>query len=604
MARMSADERRELLVHAAIRVMTRDGVAKATTRAIATEAEMPLGIFHYAFRSKQELMTLVTETIAQQSKSEIDAAVLTGEESDLPAVVRAGLLAYFDHVVAHPQEHLVTYELTTAALRDEEMGVAARMYSYYLGENQKLLEAAAEALGLEFLEPIEVVSRYVFSAMDGLALNYLARGDEEQARAVVDLVARTLLAVGPRDMSGRGWVAGAAGSGFDLDHLPYGVRARGHGADRSRDVGVRVGDVVLDLEAAAARDVRRARAAVRGRQPRRAAGGRPDDVGIGAGLAAGRADRPRRRTLLGPHLRPLADTRPVLAFEVADYVDFYASEHHATNVGRIFRPDGEPLHPSWRHVPIGYHGRAGTVVVSGTDVVRPSGVRAGPARAGVRTERAPRPGGRARLRRGRRGRAAASRSRSAEAEAHLFGVVGLNDWSARDVQAFETVPLGPVPRQVVRHLGVGLGDALAALDAARVDLPGQDPAPSPHLAVTEPAGLDIAVEVEIDGQVVARPPYASMYWSPRQMLAHLTSNGASLRTGDLLGSGTISGPSVDQRGSLLELSWGGTQGVAVGAGARRFLEDGDEVVLRYSAPSTSGGRLTLGEVRGRVLPAR
>jgi AcrR family transcriptional regulator len=182
-------------VHAAIRVMTRDGVAKATTRAIATEAEMPLGIFHYAFRSKQELMTLVTETIAQQSKSEIDAAVLTGEESDLPAVVRAGLFAYLDHVVAHPQEHLVTYELITAALRDEEMGdVAARMYSYYLGENQKLLEAAAEALGLEFLEPIEVVSRYVFSAMDGLALNYLARGDEEEARAVVDLVARTLLA--------------------------------------------------------------------------------------------------------------------------------------------------------------------------------------------------------------------------------------------------------------------------------------------------------------------------------------------------------------------------------------------------------------------------
>lgn len=196
MPRMSADERRDLLVLAAIRVMTRDGVAKATTRAIANEAEMPLGIFHYAFRSKQELMTLVTETIAQQSKADIDAAVLTGEEVDLPAVVRAGLEAYFDHVVAHPQEHLVTYELTTAAMREPEMGdVASRMYAYYLGENQKLLETAAQLLGLEFLEPVEVISRYVFSAMDGLALNYLARGDEREARAVLDLVVRTLLTV-------------------------------------------------------------------------------------------------------------------------------------------------------------------------------------------------------------------------------------------------------------------------------------------------------------------------------------------------------------------------------------------------------------------------
>ncbi|WP_240917301.1 TetR family transcriptional regulator [Nocardioides sp. HDW12B] len=192
---MSADERRELLVHAAIRVMTREGVAKATTRAIATEADMPLGVFHYAFRSKQELMVMVTEAIARRSKTDIDAAVLTGRESDLAAVVRAGLRAYFDHVVAHPEEHLVTYELTTAALRDGEMGdVAARMYAYYLGENQKLLEAAAAALGVTFTEPVEVVSRYVFSTMDGLALNYLAQGDEDQARAVLDLVARTLLA--------------------------------------------------------------------------------------------------------------------------------------------------------------------------------------------------------------------------------------------------------------------------------------------------------------------------------------------------------------------------------------------------------------------------
>ena len=292
-----------------------------------------------------------------------------------------------------------------------------------------------------------------------------------------------------------------------------------------------------------------------------------------------------------------------LPVEVADYVDFYASEHHATNVGRIFRPGGAPLHESWKHLPIGYHGRAGTVVVSGTDVVRPRGLRSGP--DGPTFGPSERLDLEAEL-----GFVVGTGSRwgkpvpAAGADAHLFGVVGLNDWSARDVQAYETVPLGPFLGKSFATSVSAWVTPLAALGAAWTDLPGQDPPPAPHLTVTEPAGLDIALEVEIAGHVVARPPYASMYWSPRQMLAHLTSNGASLRTGDLLGSGTVSGPRADQRGSLLELSWGGTQDVTVGPGVRRFLADGDEVVLRYTAPSTSGGRLTLGEVRGRVLPAR
>lgn len=195
MARMSADERRERLVHAAIAVMTRDGVAKATTRAIAAEAAMPLGIFHYAFRSKQELMTLVTETIARRSKAEIDAVVLASDAvPDLYDLIRAGLTAYFEHVVSHPDEHLVTYELTTAALRDPDLReVAARQYAYYLTENERLLEAAGDLLALEYVDPVPVVSRYVFSTMDGLALNYLAKGDEEEARQVIDLVARAAL---------------------------------------------------------------------------------------------------------------------------------------------------------------------------------------------------------------------------------------------------------------------------------------------------------------------------------------------------------------------------------------------------------------------------
>ena len=194
MTRMSAADRRDPLVAAAIRVMTRDGVVKATTRAIAAEAGMPLGVFHYAFRSKAELMAVVTERIAQQSKAEIDAATLSGDTDDPFELVLGGLCAYFDHVVAHPDQHLVTYELTTTALRDEELlDVAKRQYDYYLDENEKLLAAVAELRGFEFADPVPVVSRYLFSVMDGLALNWLARGGEEEARKVIELTARTVL---------------------------------------------------------------------------------------------------------------------------------------------------------------------------------------------------------------------------------------------------------------------------------------------------------------------------------------------------------------------------------------------------------------------------
>jgi AcrR family transcriptional regulator len=193
MTRMSAGDRRDALVEAAIRVMTREGVAKATTRAIAAEADMPLGVFHYAFRSKQELMATVIETIARQSRAEIDQAVLTGDAPDLLELVKAGLRAYFDHVVAHPDEHLVTYELTSTALRDEELGeVAHRQYDYYLEQNEALLLAAAELMGLEYVEPLPVVNRLLFSLMDGLALNWLAKGNEEEAREVLELGARML----------------------------------------------------------------------------------------------------------------------------------------------------------------------------------------------------------------------------------------------------------------------------------------------------------------------------------------------------------------------------------------------------------------------------
>jgi fumarylacetoacetase len=179
-------------------------------------------------------------------------------------------------------------------------------------------------------------------------------------------------------------------------------------------------------------------------------------------------------------------------------------------------------------------------------------------------------------------------------------VVALNDWSARDIQAWEYVPLGP-------FLGKSFATSIAswvtpveALEAARVDLPGQDPEPLDYLQVGPGAGYDIDLEVELNGQVVARPPYRTMYWSPAQMLAHLTVNGASLRTGDLFASGTVSGAEKEQRGSLLELSWGGKEPFTVDGRERTFLEDGDTVVIRASAPGALGGRIALGEVSGTI----
>jgi len=184
---------------------------------------------------------------------------------------------------------------------------------------------------------------------------------------------------------------------------------------------------------------------------------------------------------------------------------------------------------------------------------------------------------------------------------HVFGVVGLNDWSARDIQAWEYVPLGPFLGKSFATSISAWVTPLSALDAAWCDLPGQDPTPLPYLADGTPRGLDIDVEVVLNGDVVSRPPYRTMYWSPAQMLAHLTVNGASTRPGDLFASGTISGPEPGTRGSFLELSWGGTEPFA---GGRTFLEDGDVVTLRYSAPGTGGGRISLGEVTGTIAPAR
>lgn len=400
------------------------------------------------------------------------------------------------------------------------------------------------------------------------------------------------------------WVAGAAGSLFDLDNLPYGVFSTGHDAPR---VGVRIGDHVLDLAPVAEIGDPASALAAAWRSPSlnafMAMG--PEQWAIAREWITEVLGHDVHEARTAPHVHPLTEVELHLPIEVGDYVDFYASEHHASNVGRIFRPDQEPLLPNWKHLPVGYHGRSGTVVPSGTDIVRPCGQRKAP------TDDAPSYGPSRRLDiEAELGFVVGTptilgeRVSTADFAAHTFGVVGLNDWSARDVQAWEYVPLGPFLGKSFATSISHWVTPLAALDAAWTDLPGQDPEPLDYLRVQGPAGLDIAVEVVLDGDVVSRPPYASMYWSPAQMLAHTTVNGATVRTGDLWGSGTISGPDADQRGSLLELSWGGTQPFTAAGRERTFLEDGDEVTLRYTAPGTSGGRIALGEVTGRVVPAR
>jgi len=380
-------------------------------------------------------------------------------------------------------------------------------------------------------------------------------------------------------------------SPFGRHNLPYGVFSIAGGAPRA---GVRLGDTVVDLAALL-----------------------DDPVFAAPSLNPFMAQGPRRWREVRERLRvlvdgglppevvhPIRDVRLQLPIEVGDYVDFYASEHHATNLGRLFRPDSEPLLPNWKHLPVGYHGRAGTVVVSGTDVVRPCGQRKGPDE--VRPSYGP------------------TRRLDIEAELgfvvgvgselgrrisvddfadHVFGVVLVNDWSARDLQAWEYVPLGP-------HLGKSFATSispwvvpLAALEEARIPLPGQDPEPLPYLRGSQDWGLDVELAVEWNGEQVTRPPYRAMYWSPAQMLAHLTVNGASTRTGDLFASGTVSGADRDQVGAFIELTRGGREPISVKGERRTFLEDGDEVTISATAPGPDGTRIGFGQVTGAIRPA-
>jgi fumarylacetoacetase len=349
---------------------------------------------------------------------------------------------------------------------------------------------------------------------------------------------------------------------FDRTTLPYGVFSSDGGPKR---IGVAVDDGVLDLA--------------------EHLGPSWETDSLNAFMAQGPARWHEVRSVVqGLVDEPLLHGVTMhLPFEVADYVDFYASEQHATNLGRMFRPDGEPLLPNWKHLPVGYHGRAGTVVVSGTDIVRPSGLTLpGPehrptAKLDVEVEIGFVVGVGSEL---------GTPVPTGDFVEHVFGIVLVNDWSARDIQSYEYVPLGP-------FLGKSFATSispwvvpLAALD--RVPAPVQDPPISSYLRTEGDWAFDITLELSRNGTVVSRPPFAGMYWTAPQMLAHMTANGASVRTGDLFASGTISGDEVDQLGSFIEVTRN-----------TEFLEDGDLVAI---SAATGSGRY-LGEVTGRVIRA-
>jgi fumarylacetoacetase len=397
------------------------------------------------------------------------------------------------------------------------------------------------------------------------------------------------------------WVEIPEGSPFGADNLPLGVFRSG---DEEPRIGAAIGDHVIDLAPVASAQM------LDGAQ----LFAEPTlNKFLALGPAAWHATREwllelvrneNERETVEPHLIPRDAVTMLLPFEVADYVDFYASEHHATNLGKLLRPGSEPLLPNWKHLPVGYHGRAGTVVVSGTDIVRPSGQRKAPA------DEAPSFGPTRRLdievELGYVVGVPSSLGAPVSVEdfeQHVYGVVLVNDWSARDLQGWEYVPLGPF---LGKSFATSISPWVVSLEAlrdCRVPLGPQDPPVLPYLSGAALTNHDITFEVRWNGQLVSRPPYAQLYWSPAQMLAHMTVNGASVRTGDLYASGTVSGPEPDQRGSFFELAWGGETPVTVNGEPRSFLEDGDEVTITAWASSPTGTRLGLGSVTGKVLPA-
>ncbi|MEM1389044.1 MAG: fumarylacetoacetase [Pseudomonadota bacterium] len=399
---------------------------------------------------------------------------------------------------------------------------------------------------------------------------------------------------------------------FPVNNLPYGVFSIGGSAPRC---GVAIGDQVLDLHLLEARGVIAL------------PGGTVLDQGawnslMARGPEAWSALRDRLQALLreggdpvlsgdaalqAEALYPRAAVVLHMPFVVAEFTDFYAGRHHATNVGTMFRGPENALPPNWLHIPIGYNGRASSVVVSGTEIRRPWGQLKGPNDDHPRF--APSQRFDIELEMGAIvGTPSSGPLSVAEADAHLFGYVLLNDWSARDIQAWEYQPLGPFQAKATATSISPWIVTKAALEPFRCDTPAREFALLDHLKDAGPMLYDIALEITLapDGQApsrIAQTNYREMYYSAAQQLAHHSTAGCPMRTGDLLGSGTISGPEKANRGSLLELSWGGKEPLSLADGSeRRFIEDGDTLTLTGAAQG-DGFTVGFGDCVGTVLPA-
>ena len=406
----------------------------------------------------------------------------------------------------------------------------------------------------------------------------------------------------------RSWVksANAADCPFPLNNLPCGVFSAG---DEELRCGVAIGDYVLDVTGLEEEGLLAL------------AGGPLLDVPfwnevMGAGPAVWADLRGRLTALLAegsadqaavePFLVPLAEVELHLPFLVAEYTDFYAGRHHATNVGTMFRGAENALPPNWLHIPIGYNGRASSVVVSGTEVRRPWGQVKGPDHAVPSFQPSRRFD--IELEMGAVvGMPSDGPVTVAEADAMIFGYVLLNDWSARDIQAWEYQPLGPFQAKATATTISSWVVMKAALEPFRTATPPREVPLLPHLQEPGPMLYDIALEVGLRPEggaetVIARTNYREMYYSAPQQLAHHTTSGCAMNTGDLLGSGTISGPTKESRGSLLELSWGGKEPIAISGGTRSFIEDNDTLTLRGRCKG-AGYTIGFGDCVGKVIPA-
>jgi fumarylacetoacetase len=406
-----------------------------------------------------------------------------------------------------------------------------------------------------------------------------------------------------RDLvTGETWVEVGPGE-WSIRELPYGVFSTGG----NRHLGVAIGRWVVDLHRAA--NVGLFGGVV---QPDVLMGGSLNPLldltpqhwdSVRERIAELLSD-PRYRPRVAPLLVESRDVQLHLPWEVSDFVDFYSSLQHAENVGRLFRPGGEPLLPNWRHIPVGYHGRAGTVVVSGTDVRRPSGLI--PTADGPRYSPSQRLDMEVEL-----GFVLGNPSEpgsvvpASEASSHIFGVVVVNDWSARDVQVFEYQPLGPFLGKSFATSVSAWVLPITAVHGARTSPPEQKPQPASHLVTNEAWGLDITLDAWLRRGAgsplrLCTTNARTLYWTAPQQIAHLTSNGTPIRAGDLIASGTISGDDPSSFGSLLELTDNGERPIGDG-GQSGYLEDGDEVVITALAHRSDGTNASLGEVRGQIV---